>query len=312
MAFSLGTLTAYTDQTSQELLTATLFKSETAKMAGLQVGIKSSRALQLLSNTAFPQDGSTCAFNASGTTTLTQRVLTTSAIKFQSTWCVRDLEAYWTQVLVSNGQSVNEADIPAQVWTNLSEEIQKQLETADWKGDTTSGTAEINRYDGLIKIIKAVTGTVTATASTYNLTNARAIVANIVYNIPAALKGNQNVKIYMGYDAAETYRQALMNANLYHVAVGSKDQHAIMAEGSVHEIVPVHGLDGLTGNTGDNPFIFALDLKNNAFMGTDMLDEEEDFKSGLDQYEENVWYTVRFRRGWQIAFPSQIVEYSNS
>lgn len=311
MAFDVSALTDYVDQSSLELLTATQFKAETAAIMGLQTGIKSSAALQILTTNAVPQDGTSCGFNASGDVTFTQRNLATSAVKFQDTLCPRTLETKWTQMLLKKGQNYTEADIPKKIIDNIVGGIMQRLETADWQGDTTSISAYLDRYDGLIKIIKAATGTTTATASTYNLTNARAIIANIVSNIPAALKGNPAIKIFMGYDAAETYRQALMNANLYHVPTGTADQHKLYAEGSVHEIIPVHGLDGLTGNTGDNPFIFALNPEN-VILGVDMENEEEQAKMWYSMDDDNVKYSFRFRRGWQIAFPTEIVEYSNS
>jgi len=310
MGFTVSSLTDYVDQTSTDLLTAVQFGAETAALMNLQTGIKSSAALQLLSTNSVPQAGETCGFNASGDVTFTQRNLATVAIKFQDTLCPRALQAKWTQVLLKKGQQISEADVPKVIVDNIVGGIKQRLETADWQGDTTSPSAYLNLYDGLIKTIVNATGEVVATASTYNATNARAIVKNIISNIPAALKGNSAVKIFMGYDAAEIYRQALMDANLYHVAVGSGDQKNIMAEGSVHEIVPVHGLDGLYSTSGQN-CIFAFN-PDNVFLGVDMENEEEQVKMWYSADDDNVKYSFRFRRGWQIAYPTEIVRYANS
>lgn len=309
MGFTL-TLSDYVDQTSTDLLTAVQFGAETAAMMNLQTGIKSAAALQLLSTNSVPQAGETCGFNASGDVTFSQRNLATVAIKFQDTLCPRALQAKWTQLLLKKGQQISEADIPKIIVDNIIGGIKQRLETADWQGDTNSPSQYLLLYDGLIKTIVGATGEVVATASTYNSTNARAIVKNIISNIPAALKGNSAVKIFMGYDAAEIYRQALMDANLYHVAVGSGDQKNIMAEGSVHEIVPVHGLDGLYSVSGQN-CIFAFH-PDNAFLGVDMENEEEQAKLWYSADDDNVKYSFRFRRGWQIAYPSEIVRYANS
>lgn len=312
MGFTVSSLTDYVNEQSQELLTALQFQAETASFANIQTGVKSEAALQILTNTPVPQDGGSCGFNASGSSVFTQRKITSKAVKYQDELCFRTLQAKWTQLLLKRGQNYDESNVPAAMVADLVAQIKAHQETADWQGDTDSGSSYLKIYDGLIKIIKAATGTNVATASTWNSTNARAIVKSIISKIPAALKGNPNVKIFMGYDAAETYRQALMDANLYHVAVGSGDQKNIMAEGSVHEIVPVHGLDGLTGNTGDNPFIFALDPTRNLFLGVDMEGEEEEARMWYSQDDDVVRYSFRYRRGWQIAFPTEIVEYSNS
>lgn len=310
MGFTVSSLTDYVDQTSTDLLTAVQFAGETAALMNLQTGVKSSAALQLLSTNSVPQAGETCGFNASGDIAFTQRELATVAIKFQDTLCPRALQAKWTQVLLKKGQQISESDVPKVIVDNIIGGIKQRLETADWQGDTTSPSQYLLLYDGLIKTIVNASGEVVATASTYNSTNARAIIKNIILNIPAQLKGNSAVKIFMGYDAAEIYRQALMDANLYHVAVGSGDQKNIMAEGSVHEIVPVHGLDGLYSISGQN-CIFAFD-PNNVYLGCDMENEEEQVKMWYSADDDNVKYSFRFRRGWQIAYPSEIVRYANS
>ena len=312
MAFTVSSLTNYVNEQSKELLVTLQFEGETAQYANIQTGVKSTAALQILTNTPVPQDGSTCGFNASGSSVFTQRVITAKTIKWEDTLCPRTLETKWTQLLLKKGQKYDESSIPAAIVNDVVNQIKAQLETCDWQGDTSSSNAYLAPYDGLIKLIKAASGTNVATASTYNATNARTIVKNIISKIPAALKGDPGVKIFMGYDAAETYRQALMDANLYHVAVGSGNQKGIYAEGSVHEIVPVHGLDGLTGNTGDNPFIFAFNPDRTLFLGVDMENEEEQARMWYSQDDDNVKYSFRCRRGWQFPFPGEIVEYSNS
>lgn len=309
MGFTVSSLTNYVDQSSTELIAAAQFKSETAALANIQTGVKSSAALQILTVSPIPQDGSTCGFTASGDVAFSQRNIEAKSVKYEDSLCPKALETKWTQLLLRAGQQYTEADIPAMVMDEIIKSVNARNETADWQGNTSSGSAYLKIYDGLIKLINAASGVVTATASTYNSTNCRTIVANIISNIPAALKGNSNVKVFMGYDAAEIYRQKLMNDNLYHVPAGTGVP--LMAEGSVHEIVPVHGLDGLYSVSGQ-ACIFAME-PSNMYLGVDMQGEEEQARMWVDGSDmETVKYRVAFRRGWQIAIPSQIVRYLNS
>jgi hypothetical protein len=310
MAFVVSSLTDYVDQSSQDLIAALQFESETAKFATVQPGIKSAAALQLLAVSPIPQAGETCGFTASGSVTFSQRTLTTIAVKYNDSLCPRALQAKWTQLLLGAGQKYTESDIPKKVVDELKNNILRIAETADWMGDTNSGSAYLKLYDGLVKIIGAASP-VTATSSTFNATNARAIVKNILANIPAALKGNPDVKMVMGYDAAEIYRQALMDANLYAYPAGTDGTvKTIMAEGSNVEIVPVHGLDARYSVSGA-ACIFAFRWSN-IFLGVDMLNEEEEAKMWYSNDDDLVYYAFRFRRGWQIAYGSEIVQYSNS
>lgn len=313
MGFTVSSLTNYVNEQSKDLLTALTFEGATAAMAYQHPGIKSSEAIQLLASTPVPQDGSTCAFNASGDTSFTQAVLAVSTVKWQDTLCLRTLESKWTQLLLKKGSSYTEADIPGKIMDNIVEIINEQLETLDWQGNTSAGSAYLNKYDGLIKIIKAASGTnvATAVAGPVTTSNVRTIMQNIVSKIPVRLKGNAKFKIICGHDVAELYRQKMFIDNLYHFPANG-DQTGIKVEGSVHELMPVHGLDGLIASSGDNPFIFGCIPDRHLHYGFDMLNEEEDAKLGTDQYGENAWYTFRLKRGWQIIYPSEIVEYSNS
>lgn len=309
MGFTVSSLTNYVDQSSTELIAAAQFKSETATLASIQTGVKSTAALQILSVSPIPQDGSTCGFTASGDVTFSQRNIEAKSVKYEDSLCPKALEAKWTQILLRAGQNYTEADIPAMVMDEIIKSVNARNETADWQGNTSSGSAYLKIYDGLIKIINNATGVVTATASTYNTTNCRTIVANILTNIPAALKGDPDVKIFMGYDAAEVYRQKLMNDDLYHVPAGTG--RPLLAEGSVIEIVPVHGLDGLYTVSGQ-ACIFAMKASN-MYLGVDMQGEEEQARMWVDGSDmETVKYRVAFRRGWQIALPTEVVRYLNS
>lgn len=314
MAFTVSSLTNYVNEQSTELLMALQFEGETASHANVQTGIKSSEALQILTNTPVPQDGASCGFNASGDTAFTQRLLATAAIKYQDSLCIRDLQTKWTQLLLKKGQNYDESDLPEKILDDIVNQINRINETADWQGDTTAASAFLARYDGLRKIIKAATGTTTATAVAGPVTtsNIRTIMANILAKIATLPNqvGNAGVEIFMGYDIAELYRQKVFTDNLYHVN-GQGDQKGMFVEGSVHRIVPVHGLDGLGASTGDNPFIFAFDADRNLYLGVDMENEHEQADLWYSKDDDLVKYSFRFRRGWQVAFPSEIVEYSN-
>lgn len=309
MGFTVSGLTNYVDQSSTELIAAAQFKSETAALASIQTGVKSSAALQILTVSPIPQDGSSCGFTASGDVAFSQRNIEAKSVKYEDALCPKALEAKWTQILLRAGQNYTEADIPAMIMDEIVKSVNARNETADWQGNTSSGSAYLKIYDGLIKIINAATGVVTATASTYNTANCRTIIADIVSKIPAALKGNADVKIFMGYDAAEIYRQKLMNDNLYHVPAGTGTP--LLAEGSVYQIVPVHGLDGLYSVSGQ-ACIFAM-TASNMYLGVDMQGEEEQARMWVDGSDmETVKYRVAFRRGWQVAVPSEIIRYLNS
>ena len=102
MAFSVGTLANYTDEQRFPLIRKAVLSAKTASLLTLQAGVKSASAINILeSDAVFQADG--CGFNASGTTALTQRVITVGAIKVQEALCPKTLEAKYIQTQLAPG-----------------------------------------------------------------------------------------------------------------------------------------------------------------------------------------------------------------
>lgn len=303
MSFVVSSLSNYTNEQSKKLIAAVQFEAETAALASIQTGVKSSAALQILTVAPVPQSGSSCGFNASGSTTFTQRTITASAVKFEEELCLRTLEAKWTQLLLKKGQNYTEADLPSVIMDEVTKKIMSRLETADWQGDTTSGSSYLNVYDGLLKIIDAASGVVSATASTYNSTNCRTILQNMIANVPASLQGNPNFTFFCGYPEYTTYLNKIATDNLYHMFDATK-YGEIRVENSPYKLKAVHGLDNTSRIIGALP--------ENLYIGVDMEGEEEQAKLWYSNDDDVVRYSFRFRRGWQVGIPAEIVSYQNS
>lgn len=156
MAFDVSGLSNYTEQNKQALITQSLFGSKTISMMTPMVGVKSSETINILDTDAVFQAGGTCAWNASGTTAITQRTVTVGKVKVQEALCPKALEAKYTQTLLavgSNPESIPFEQIYAEKKAAL---IASQMETAIWQGDTTSATNNLSYFDGLIKNIGKV------------------------------------------------------------------------------------------------------------------------------------------------------------
>jgi len=303
VGFNVGALSNYDDQTRTELLTSLHFDGETASLANIQPGVKSSTELQLLATSPIPQSGTNCGFNASGSTAFTQRKIETKAVKYQDEFCLKTLEAKWTQLLLKKGANYTEADLPKVIMDETGMVIKEQLEVLDWQGDTTLFSAFLNKYDGLIKVIDNASGVVSATPAALNETNIRTILRNIRTKIPAAQKGKGG-RIYCGYEVLDMYSNKLATDNLYN-QTGDLAGNEIRVENSNLILHAVHGLD-------DTKRMFFIDFSRNAYLGVDLMNDEEDAKMWYSQDDDLVRYSIRFRRGWQIAFPAEIVEFTGS
>lgn len=303
--FNVASLMDYVNQTNTDLIAAVQFKGETASIMGIQTGIKSAEALQIIAVDPIPQDGSTCSFTASGGVTFSQRNITVAPIAFQDKFCPKQLNSKWTQLLLKAGSKYDESDIPAKIIDEITNAINKRLETGDWQGDTASGSAYLNRYDGIAKIIKAASGVIAMTPSTINATNIRTILQEAVAKVPIALMGDSEFMYFCGYDTYTTYVNKLATDNLYHITGKEGSYGMIPIENSVYMLKAVHGLDATNEIYGLRP--------SNCVQGCDQEHEEEKYELFVfGDGTKNVGYDVQMKRGWQIGIPSEIVKYANA
>ena len=159
MAYDVSALTAYVKDQGDIPLLKSLFDAQTADIirakGSVVADVKSSQRVNFIDTDAVFQAGTSCGFNASGTTTLSSRSITVGSIKVHEALCPKDLEAKATQWKLKPGTS-NGQDPFEKEYTDLkSGIIAEQLEVALWQGDTGSGNANLNKFDGLIKIIDA-------------------------------------------------------------------------------------------------------------------------------------------------------------
>mgnify|MGYP003335205050 CR=1 FL=1 len=76
MAFDVSALNNYTKENEALLVTSSVLGSKTAALikgqGNVMVGVKSAETINIMDTDAIFQSGSSCGFNASGTTTFTQ------------------------------------------------------------------------------------------------------------------------------------------------------------------------------------------------------------------------------------------------
>lgn len=308
MAFNVSALANYTNEQSTELVLKSLFGGKTAAIlqaAGqVQVGVKSAEALNILtSDVYFQADG--CGYTASGNTTFTQRNITVGKIKVEETLCPKTLEAKWMQTQIAPG-SPTEVPFEVQIGTDKSNNIAKLLEVAMWQGDTaTSNTnPNTNRFDGFTKIIDAASASTvagnTSSATSITIANVDDLIDNIYAAIPADIADADDLVLWVGIDTFKKYTTALRNNNLFHYAADSAGMEMVIPATNIKMI----GVGGLNGT--NRMFLGRL---SNFFVGTDLANEEEEYKFWYSQDNDEVRFRATMKYGVQIAFPDQIVQF---
>jgi hypothetical protein len=300
MSFSLGTLTAYTEQQRLPLITKAVFSARTAALFTKQVGIKSAAALNLMDTDAALAAGTACGWTASGTTTFTQRNITVAPIKIQEALCPRSLEQYWMQSQLTQGSTYDGVPFEQAFSEQKALRIAEALENAIWSGSTL--------VTGLLTILNAASGSTvsgnTGAVSSITTSNVISVFDNIYNQIPQAILTRNDLIIFCGWNNFRTLIGAFKaNTGVMYNQVdlqGLADGD-IIYPGTNVRVVAVPGL------TGTNRIVCSY--LGNFFYGTDLLSDEENFELWYSKDNDEVRFQAAFKVGVQVAYPDLVVDF---
>lgn len=314
MSFDVSALADYVDQNRDGLIGKTVAGAKSTRVLDLQTGFKYKGAINRIDTDVKLQDGTGCGFNADGTTTLDQRILTVGKIKVQEELCPDDLNKKYTQHQLKPGSKDDEIPFEEDYTSLKVRKINNVNEVAIWQGDTASGDANLNKFDGLMKIIDAEGTVVDGNASgatEITAANVIGLVNDMYAAIPAQLieagDGDEQVSdlaVLMGSDTFRTYILALQAANLYHF----KPDDSMLEYTIPGTNVKAMALGGLTGT--DRMFAGRIGSEGDFVVGVDLENEEEDFDMWYSKDDDVVKFSVKYKMGTQIKFPDQIVEFT--
>jgi hypothetical protein len=312
MAFDVSALSNYTKENEALLVSSSVLGSKTATLikdqGNVMVGVKSSEKINIMDTDAIFQSGASCGFNASGSTTFTQRTVTVGKIKVNEALCPKDLESKYLQKALPAGSRYDSIVFSEEYSNRKAEKIASQLETAVWQGDTDSANVNLNKFDGLIKLIGS--GGVQANALDYissvatdiTASNVIAVFDAVYKAIPAEVVSKDDMTIFCGMDVFRTYTIALKTANLFHYTVDAKADSEFILPGTSIKVVAVQGLNGTKK-------IYAMRLSN-LFLGTDLLNEEERFSIFYAVEADQVRFVSEFKMGVNVAFLDEVTKFT--
>ena len=300
MSFSLGTLTAYTEQQRLPLITKAVFSARTAALFTKQVGIKSAAALNLMDTDAALAAGTACGWTASGTTTFTQRNITVAAMKVQEALCPRSLEQYWMQSQLTQGSTYDGVPFEQAFAEQKALRIAEALENAIWSGSTL--------VTGLLTILNAASGSTvsgnTGAVSSITTTNVISVFDNIYNQIPQAILTRNDLIMFCGWNNFRTLIGAFKStANVLYNQVdlqGLADGD-IIYPGTNVRVVAVPGLLGYNR--------MVCSYLGNFFYGTDLLSDEEQFSIWPSIDNDEIRFQCALKCGVQVAYPDLVVDW---
>jgi hypothetical protein len=306
MSLNVAGLTAYVDETRMALIKKMILGGRSVQFLTIQPDIKSTASINLLSSTLVAQGGG-CGFSNSGTTNLTQNDLQVCPLKVNESICLDTLEQYYTQTLMQPGSYNTQIPFEQLYAEEKTEQISALIDDLIWKGNTATGSGNLDLCDGFIALAASATysGSVvngnTSSATAITASNIIGLVDDAVNVIPANIIDQDDLHLYCGYDFYRTYATALRNANLFFYS-GAEDQgqqFSQMVPGTNVRMIAVRGL-----NTSNKFFISS---KSNMFFGTDLLNDYENFELWYSLDNQEVRMAAKWKLGVNAAFWDYVV-----
>jgi hypothetical protein len=301
MAFSVSSITAFTNETAQQLIKSAVLTGNTIDMVTVVPGIKYKETINILDNTITVADAS-CGFTSQGSVAFSQREIEVVDLEVKESLCEKTLEQYFMGQWMKAGSPKDE-QLGAILGDSYVEKIKEYNELGIWKGGTYSfGTTASysNKINGFINKLGQETTRVTATSST-SFTSATIIagVDAMVSAIPEDILDKNDLTLFLPYSFYMLYTNALRVANLYQGNVGDNANYETTVPGTN---IKVKATKGLTG-TGWMVLTFA----SNLVVGTDLMNEEEKFDIWYSKDNDEVRVNIQWKIGTQIQFPAHVV-----
>ena len=280
-------------QTNREILVKSfgLVGTATRSRIGLQTGIKKDAYLNYLDLSAVFQDGSNCAFNPLDEITLTQREINTAAIKVDGQICPETLLGKYAEYLVRINATENDLPFEQYIVDTLIAQINKQIETLIWTGDT-SGTDLI---DGFLTQFSAdgnvISVTLTGVAAAYDA------VKTVYFAMPeeALEKGGA---IFVDPAIFRALLNDLVVLNYYHYDMGNGNPEEILLPGTDVRVIKTAGLANTKAIVGT--------FADNLVYGTDMENDNEAVDIWWSQDDRMFKYEAKWNSGVAYHFSDQV------
>lgn len=276
-----------------------LAKGDTIPNLKKQLGVKTKERLNYLDVDPTIQDGSTCGFNAAGSTVFSEREIETAQLKAQDQYCDKDLLGKFAEYAVKIAANKDAADMPFEgaIVDEVVEGINEKMEKLVWQG-ATSGNSGTDLIDGFLTqaLNQDSASTIMVTGS--SATSMYARVQAVIMDIPEDILDKATVFI-----SPANYRKLvfeLVEKNLYHFAPGAdiEDKDIVFpgTEVRIHKTLGLKNSDKIYASAYEN-MVYGADLEN----------DQEKVRFWYDDNSELFKYSIHWNAGVKTLYPDMVI-----
>lgn len=299
MAYSVTGLSSYVEVNKDTLIRDVVLGyklGDTISKMRKQLGVKETERLNYLDVTPVLQNGKGCGFTSAGTTSFSERNISTKILKVNDQWCADDLLGKYAEFLVRFGADANAEDFPfeREIMNEVAIKLDKQLEKIVWQGDTGLSIT------GLVELAEGADS-----ASTINVDFA-GLSADTMYKkvkavimaIPEELL--DDAVVFVSPANFRTLVFELLEQNNYHIEPKEIEAGEFYFPGTT---IPVHKTLGLAGVEGK---VYAS-VWDNLVYATDMMNDKEEFRTWFSDDDDVHKLKIKFNMGVSTLYPDAVV-----
>jgi hypothetical protein len=274
----------------------------------VQVGIKGTMNVNLLSETLSVQTGTTCGWDNAGTVEFTTAPITVQALKVNQSLCLQELNTLWLGQYLNSGSYNEQAPFEQAIIDLQTRQIKRFNEDLLW--NATSGTSTFSGFKQLFANtggVVALTGqtalcSVTGSSAVEKANAVLAQVDNLINAMDRNIYSREDIVIFMSEQQFKCYLTAVRNVNNFYI------DSSVNKLGSVHTIFHpqtnyrVVGVPGLNGSN-----LIVLGPQQYFLVGTDLTSDEDSFRAWFSVDFQEVRMMVAWKLGTAIAFPQFFV-----
>jgi hypothetical protein len=307
-SYDLGGLTSYVDQLNSDIISEAVLSPVTMDYVNVQVGIKGTMNVNLLSETLSVQTGTTCGWNNAGTVEFTTAPITVQALKVNQSLCLQELNTLWLGQYLNAGSYNEQAPFEQAIIDLQTRQIKRYNEDLLW--NATSGTSTFSGFKQLFAntgdVVKLTGQTalcsVTGSSAVEKANAVLAQVDNLINSMDRNIYSREDIVIFMSEQQFKCYLTAVRNVNNFYI------DSSVNKLGSVHTILHpqtnyrVVGVPGLNGSN-----LIVLGPQQYFLVGTDLTSDEDSFRAWWSQDFQEVRMMVAWKLGTALAFPQFFV-----
>ena len=281
-------LKTYLETNGVEVLTKALFNSESAKYFQIQTNVTAETPIIRLDSSITLADASTCGFEATGSDTFSNRLLSPKFLKVNKEFCPKTLLKTWAHSDVRMNALGETLPFEELLINNNINELAKWNERLIWEGKTSGGVGNLALMDGILTIARADENTVKLEKGSDDLWTR-------VEKTWLALAPEVADKCTLFMSIAN-YKQLiveLMNKNMYHVFETYEGEYRMTMPGTN---LVIRGVSGITED------VLICTPEENLYLGVDGENDSEVCDFYFDKSSRTFKFCIEYAYCTNYAF----------